>query len=1176
MWVDKKSTLARYQLRCWGVNLPFARVVNCTVPLEKVRPTATIVVPAWNAWTHTRACLNSLRSTIAQTDQIVIVDNGSRDATAKELAKFDQIEVITNRQNRGTASAWNQGAQHAHGEIIIFLHNDTVVGPGWLEVLLAAFDDPTVAASGSATDLESPERFHTSGPASETEVLSGPCLAVRRSVFREIGGFDEHYVMGGYEDWDLCRKMRATGRRLVTSHDVNVSHVGRVTFDANHVDHAYYRAENWRRYQTKWQLDAPDTSCLISVCLIVKDEEAMLESCLESVGRLADEIVVYDTGSTDRTVEIARAGGARVFEGFWDDSFARARNAALGQARGEWVLSLDADETFLGDAQTIRDILRAQPVDVDAFLVPIENLHGAGNARSVHTAVRLFRRSRATWRHRLHEQVVAVDDLGRGLRINYLSGGRIIHSGYVAAVFDSRDKAGRNLDLARAALDDGDMDHAYALMNYGRALESAGRSDEAVDALLDAAAATEDPITHRLAIKNLINILQRLGRFDEALAQVVELRRVSVIQIVADIAEGNIRISMGDVDGGLAILARIPPRGRDDDGMEYSVHTLAALRGTALATLGEYSLAADIVLAAIREVGVLEADLGELTRWLESSSRSPSEIAEAMQESDLMPVLGRVVHQTPEVADAVLEGIWKKFPDHVEPLAAAARLAPRLGIARALVWSSRLRAQGLGTSCPLVTMCADVDADPVVRLLAAAAAYGTFGDRRVVRGAREARAKLPPEIRDDALATAARLAPTLMEQESDDEYVAVEGSTGALAPTQRVERGRRVNAAPTLNVVPHPICGGINVIGPFESSDRHGHVARAVATALRGENYPVSTTSYHAGGRPGVVEWQHRDAGDFPFDTSLFVMSPEDLSNFAIDLGAKPFENRYAIGMWPWDLEQPSEMMTITARMVHEIWVPSAFSARAVSRVTDQTVTNVRVPLDFEGETVRTCTDDRFTFVTGVDYRTGFERQNPLGVVGAYCGAFESGDETRLIIEVAHEHEFPAEHARLLAQINGRDDIVFISKVDGVSGRELVGRTRAATCFVTLHRSEGTGLGLTRAAALGVPIIATRHSIATEILSERDALLVPATPTPIPNEGRWCTPGGTWAEPDLEAATLAMRRLVSTPLRTRLDTGRVRRQVSQLYAPSLWSRSVRDLLRGLEQRRHGVARSVNR
>ena len=123
-------------------------------------------------------------------------------------------------------------------------------------------------------------------------------------------------------------------------------------------------------------------------------------------------------------------------------------------------------------------------------------------------------------------------------------------------------------------------------MNYGRALESAGRSIEAIDALRQAAATAEDPITQRLAVKNLIYILGRLGRFDESLAQVEELRRISVNQIAADIAEGRMRIAMGDAEAGLSLLARVPARGRDDDGMEYATHMLAAMRGEALASFG--------------------------------------------------------------------------------------------------------------------------------------------------------------------------------------------------------------------------------------------------------------------------------------------------------------------------------------------------------------------------------------------------------------------------------------------------------------------------------------------------------------------------------------------------------------------------------------------------------------
>src|SRR5438132_14215088 len=78
--------------------------------------------------------------------------------------------------------------------------------------------------------------------------------------------------------------------------------------------------------------------------MIVKNEEANLAECLSPVRSLVDEIVVVDTGSTDRTREVAAAWGARIFEFPWCDDFSAARNECLRHARGDWVLSLDADD----------------------------------------------------------------------------------------------------------------------------------------------------------------------------------------------------------------------------------------------------------------------------------------------------------------------------------------------------------------------------------------------------------------------------------------------------------------------------------------------------------------------------------------------------------------------------------------------------------------------------------------------------------------------------------------------------------------------------------------------------------------------------------------------------------------------------------------------------------------
>jgi tetratricopeptide (TPR) repeat protein len=83
--------------------------------------------------------------------------------------------------------------------------------------------------------------------------------------------------------------------------------------------------------------------------MIVKDEENMLPRCLKSVQALVDEIIVVDTGSTDRTVEIAQQFGAAVYHHPWTDDFADARNASLRYAQGDWILALDADETLMAD-----------------------------------------------------------------------------------------------------------------------------------------------------------------------------------------------------------------------------------------------------------------------------------------------------------------------------------------------------------------------------------------------------------------------------------------------------------------------------------------------------------------------------------------------------------------------------------------------------------------------------------------------------------------------------------------------------------------------------------------------------------------------------------------------------------------------------------------------------------
>lgn len=1174
-----------------GVNSSKTRVVILSVSAQKSTPSVTVIIPAWNAWDHTRNCLQSLQPTLRPGDQVVVIDNASTDDTSSELVKFPWIEVLTNDVNRGFAPACNQGAQVAHGDILVFLNNDTILFDGWLDELLLPFSDPEVGAVGPRSNnvsgdqlvedisyrfgeladmaeyAEAWRRTHA-GQTSECHRLVGFCLAVRADTFRTVDGFDEQYLIGGLEDDDLCMKLRGAGLRLVVAHGSFVHHVAHVTFDSNGVDWHRHQVQNLERFRRKWGVDKVPPLRLLSVCLIVKDEEQMLPPCLESIADVADEIVVYDTGSSDRTVEIARAYGARVIEGYWDDSFARARNAALDEAFGEWVLSLDADETFLADPGPLRTLLADRRSDIEAYLVSIENLHGAGNARTVHTAIRLFRRTSCTWKHRLHEQVVAADDSSRNLRIGYLSGTRIIHCGYSAEVFEAKKKTERNLALAKAAIGDDDVDRGYAIMNYGRALESAGYSIEAVEALTEAASITEDPITHRLALKNLIYILARLKRFDEALVQVVELRKISVSQIAADIAEGHVRISMGEVEAGLSLLARVPLRGRDDEGMEWALHMLAAMRGEALASLGRYTDAADVVLDAVRSEGVLEADLGELTLWLIKAGRSPSEIAGALDVDDLMPVLGRVLRQSPMVADLVLEGIWERFPDRLEPLAAAGRLGPRLPVARALMWSSRLRGCGLVGACPLVAMAHNGDLDPRIRILAAAAAFGSFGDHSVVNAVHEALSRLDGAALAQSTEEISHIAPGLLEARHVDSVDI--GEKVPLATTSSIERGRQKSVTAMLpKVASVTRRGGVNVVGPFESITNYGEIARTLVETLTGNGVAVSTNSYHSAGRDDAIMWTHNDRGNYPFDTTLFVLSPEDLANFVIDNGAAAFEGRYMIGVWSWDLEKPSEIIGTAARMVHEVWVPSMFTANTIAQVTDRPVKRVLIPVLTDRPVTRELSDDpSFCFLASIDYASGFERQNPLGIVEAFRTAFRPREGPRLVIQTTHSSQYRVEHARLVDALCNRPDIVLIENSGDSPARFLEGRVAGRSCFVSLHRSEGTGLLLARAMALGIPTIVTGYSFSAELQGGNDSFQVPFEIKPIPDNEYRCMPGGQWAEPDIDKAAKAMRLVVEQPKFAMAKAGRAKKRQLRQFSPGQAARDMKDRLVTIDRLRY--------
>ncbi len=169
---------------------------------------------------------------------------------------------------------------------------------------------------------------------------------------------------------------------------------------------------------------------MLSVCMIAKDEEGVIDNCLRSVKDLGDEIVLIDTGSTDRTVEIARSFGARVYHFRWCDDFSAARNQYLKHARGDWIFWVDADDILPErSVPRIKKLVRNASRD-SAFLFILKSPLSDGSVSSMFQ-LRLFPNLPGIeYRRPIHEEIITSLSEHGVKNFRQIGEIEIIHTGY--------------------------------------------------------------------------------------------------------------------------------------------------------------------------------------------------------------------------------------------------------------------------------------------------------------------------------------------------------------------------------------------------------------------------------------------------------------------------------------------------------------------------------------------------------------------------------------------------------------------------------------------------------------------------------------------------------------------------------------------------------------------------
>jgi GT2 family glycosyltransferase/Tfp pilus assembly protein PilF len=502
-------------------------------------PTVSIVIPLCGGESDISECLMGLSSCFSLLHEVIVVDNASPDDSAqvaKELLKtLPGGRLIKLDENLGFAKACNKGAQESAGEVVLFLNSDAVLlRPALIRLIESLWRSGTIAASGplsnnvghfqrtasTYTSLANLDPFavdlaSSSAEDQDTDMLVGFCLAVRKSAFLEVGPFDEGFGLGLFEDNDLCYRLKRAGYNLTISGKSFVHHGGSSTLVRVIPNPEHLLRANQSRYLRKWadDLDMGFSTSLsglsanriqfdpkrkpekrisavqkqarqadISLCMIVKNEERVLADCLRSAKPFFKEIIVCDTGSTDRTVEIARGLGATVIEHQWEDSFSTARNQSMAGATGKWICWIDADDTLpFSSGESIIQAVISAPSDVAGFVVPVrftdEGPHGGVQVDHV----KVFRNlPGVAFEGRIHEQIIASlkASAGPDCKIARLDA-HVLHSGYDTSEEGQAKKRERDLKLLMLDLKDR-PNHPFVLFNLGMTFHYIDRHKDAI------------------------------------------------------------------------------------------------------------------------------------------------------------------------------------------------------------------------------------------------------------------------------------------------------------------------------------------------------------------------------------------------------------------------------------------------------------------------------------------------------------------------------------------------------------------------------------------------------------------------------------------------------------------------------------------------------------------------
>lgn len=343
---------------------------------------------------------------------------------------------------------------------------------------------------------------------------------------------------------------------------------------------------------------------------------------------------------------------------------------------------------------------------------------------------------------------------------------------------------------------------------------------------------------------------------------------------------------------------------------------------------------------------------------------------------------------------------------------------------------------------------------------------------------------------------------------------------------ERLRIGRRT---PSTGRQPGAGFEGVNVVGHFSDTSGLAEATRSTARCLDAAGLEVSTLDVGPTSSPSEQTGSPWSDHTLPYEVTVVhdniahaVSEPAHYSLRA---------DGHTVGFWYWELADLPPSCVPTFELVDEVWVPSRFVRDAFRPHTDKPVTLVPPSLDFvvpepADREVFGLPRDRFLFLTMASVHSVLERKNPLGVVAAFELAFNPQDPVGLVVKITDLHLRP-DVATEIREAATRMPVYLIE--DRLSRADNLSLLASVDAYVSLHRSEGFGLPIAEAMALGKPVVATAYSGNEDFTNQDTAFLVRYELAELTESHSVYPAGFHWAEPDIEEAATQLRSVALEP-----------------------------------------------